>query len=49
MLRRSWLGGSCYTSVETICDTQPVDPSLAEPAYLEELDDGSRDVGVMDV
>ena len=49
VLRRSWLGGSCYTSVETICDTQPVDPSLAEPAYLDDIDDGSRDVGVMDV
>lgn len=50
VLRRSYLGGSCYTTVETICDTQPVvDPSIAEPAYLDELDDGNRDVGVMDV
>ena len=32
VLRRSWLGGSRYTSVETIGDAQPVDPSVVEPA-----------------
>jgi len=46
VLRRSWLGGSCYASVETIGDAQPIDPSVAEPAYLD--DDGS-DLGDVDV
>ena len=48
VLRRSWLGGSRYASVETIGDTQPVDPSVLEPAG-DEISDDDWDLGMMDV
>ena len=41
ILRRSWLGGSRYASVETYGDRLPVDPAVLEAAeeaaYLEKL------------